>query len=111
MQLEDYFEFAEPDIIRLKGHRIFLEHVLERWLKGYSPEHIVHDLPTLTLEEVYAAITYYLHNKTAIDAYLERARQLGEEQMCQADAHPDAVTLRIRALKEQQRQERAHAHS
>lgn len=111
MQLEDYFEFAEPDIIRLKGHRIFLEHVLERWLKGYSPEHIVHDLPTLTLEEVYAAITYYLHNKTAIDAYLERAQQLGEEQMRRADAHPTAVTLRLRALKEQRRQEGAHAHS
>jgi uncharacterized protein (DUF433 family) len=86
MQLEDYFEFAEPDIIRLKGHRIFLEHILERWLQGYSPEHIVQDLPTLTLEEVYAAITYDLHNQAAIDTYLERARQLGAEQMRQADA-------------------------
>lgn len=110
MQLEDYFDFAEPDLIRLKGHRIFLEHVVERWLRGQTPEQIVRELPTLELEEVYATITYYLHNRQTIDAYLERARQLAENQMRQADARPDAVTLRIRALKEQQRQERAHAH-
>jgi len=110
MQFEDYLEFVEPDIIRLKGHRIFLEHIVERWLKGYTPEHIVHELPTLTLEEVYVTIAYYLHNRVSIDAYLERARQLAEEQMRQADEHPDAVTLRLRALK-QQRQEHAHALS
>ncbi len=71
MRYEDYLEFAQPDIIRIKGHRIFLEDILERWLRGYSPEHIVHELPTLTLEEVYASITYYLHNRLEIDAYLE----------------------------------------
>lgn len=110
MQLEDYFEFVEPDVIRLKGHRIFLEHVLERWLSGCTPEDIAHELPTLELEQIYAVITYYLHNKATIDTYLERARHLAEIQEQQADAHPDAVTLRIRAIKEQQRQEREHAH-
>lgn len=110
MQLEDYFDFVEPDIIRLTGHRVFLEHIIGRWLNGSSPEQIAQELPTLELEEVYGAITYYLHNKASTDAYLERARKSGEEQMREADAHPDPVTLRIRALKEQQRQERAHAH-
>ena len=110
MQLEDYFDFAGPDLIRLKGHRIFLEHIVERWLRGQTPEQIVQELPTLELEEVHATIAYYLHNKVALDAYLERARTSAEEQMRQADASPDAVTLRLRALKEQQRQEREHAH-
>jgi uncharacterized protein (DUF433 family) len=110
MQLEDYFDFVEPDIIRLKGHRIFLEHIIGRWLGGQSPEQIVRELPSLELEEVYVTITYYLHNRPALDEYLERSRQLAQEQMRHADAHPDAVTLRLRALKEQQRQEREHAH-
>ncbi len=31
MQLEDYFDFFEnPYAIRLKGHRIGLEHIVER---------------------------------------------------------------------------------
>jgi uncharacterized protein (DUF433 family) len=110
MQLEEYFDFVEPDVIRLKGHRIFLEHIVERWLKGSSPERIVQELPTLDLEDVYATIAYYLHNKAVVDAYLERGRLLAEEAMRAADANPDAVTLRLRALKERQRQERAHAH-
>ena len=111
MALEDYFEFAEPDVIRLKGHRIFLEHIIERWLNGSSPERITQELSTLTLEEVYAAITYYLHNRQELDAYLARAREAGAEQMREADEHPDAVTLRTRALREQQRQEQStHAH-
>ena len=110
MRLEDYFDFLESDIIRLKGHCIFLEHIVDRWLRGQTPEQIVHELPTLRLEEVYATITYYLRNQVAMDAYLERAHQLAQEQMRQADANPDAVTLRLRALKEQQRQEREHAH-
>ncbi len=110
MRLEDYFDFVEPDLIRLKGHRIFLEHIMERWLRGQTPEQIVHELPTLQLEEVYATVTYYLHNRAAMDAYLERARELASEQIRQADAHPDAVTLRLRTLKEQQRREQAHAH-
>jgi uncharacterized protein (DUF433 family) len=110
MQLEDYFDFIEPNIIRLKGHRIFMEHIIGRWLNGRSPEQIVQELPTLELEEVYGAVTYYLHNTASVDTYLERARNSGEEQMRAADANPDAVTLRLHELKERQRQERAHAH-
>ena len=30
MQLEDYFDVLSTDVIRLKGHRIGLEHVIER---------------------------------------------------------------------------------
>ena len=101
MRLEDYFDVLEPDIIRLKGHRIFLEHIIERWISGYSPEHIAQELPTLELEEVYGTIAYYLHNKAEMDAYLERGRARAEAMMREADAHPDAMTLRIRALKEQ----------
>jgi hypothetical protein len=29
MQLEDYFEFLDPDDIRLKGHRIGIDNVID----------------------------------------------------------------------------------
>jgi hypothetical protein len=28
MQLEDYFDFSNPEEIRIQGHRIWIEHVL-----------------------------------------------------------------------------------
>jgi hypothetical protein len=44
-----------------------------------GPEAIVRDVyPSLTLEEVYATITYYLHNKAEVDAYLERGEKIAD---------------------------------
>ena len=74
MQLEDYFDLLSPDDIRIKGHRIGIESILDEYIyRERTPEQIARQFPTLTLEQVYGAITFYLHNRTEIDAYLERA--------------------------------------
>ena len=71
MQLDDYLDFLAPNDIRLKGHRIGIETILLDYLElGLFPEDIVLRYPTLTLEEVYATITYYYRNQEKIDAYL-----------------------------------------
>lgn len=86
MQLEDYFEFEKFDTpygpverIRIKGHRIAIEHVLDFYNRGVSAEEIakVH-YPSLSLEEVYATLTYYLHNKAEVDAYNERGEKIAD---------------------------------
>jgi uncharacterized protein (DUF433 family) len=61
-----------PYGIRLKGHRIGIDNVLDYYLEGYTPEEIVANLPTLSLEQIHATITYYLHNRVQLDAYLSR---------------------------------------
>ena len=107
MQLEDYFDFLEnPYAIRLKGHRIGLEHIVERYNDGYSAEMIVHELPSLSLEQVYAAITYYLHNKARIDEYMAEIDRFVEEQVRRAEAHPSPASLRMRKLFEEKRRQR-----
>jgi uncharacterized protein (DUF433 family) len=82
MQLEDYFEFEKfgrCERIRIKGHRIAIEHVIGYFKQGLEPRAIVRDIyPTLTLEEVYATITYYLLNKVEVEAYLQRGEELAE---------------------------------
>jgi len=35
MKLEDYFEFLDCDYIRIKGHRIGIDNVLNYYLDGY----------------------------------------------------------------------------
>ena|SRR5207248_1792577 len=72
MQLEDYFDFLAPNAIRIKGHRINIEHVLYEYIhRGQTPEEIVKDtFPSLTLDKVYATILYYLRNKEEVDRYL-----------------------------------------
>jgi uncharacterized protein (DUF433 family) len=71
MQLEDYFDFLAPDDIRLKGHRIGIESVLYAYIHQHkTPEEIAQYYTTLSLEEVYATILYYLHNKEAVSKYV-----------------------------------------
>ena len=71
MQLEDYFDFLSPDDIRIKGTRIGIETVLYDFIhRCRTPEEIAQSYRTLDLEQVYATILYYLHNKEAVSTYL-----------------------------------------
>ena len=85
MQLEDYFDFLAPDDIRVKGTRIGIESILYQYIhRSQIPEEIVKRFHTVTLEQVYATILYYLHNRAAVNAYLydwlEFSRQAREGQ-------------------------------
>ena len=71
---DDYFEVLGPDTILVRGTRVGIETILDDYLAGASPEEIAARYRTLTLEQVYATITYYLHNRSEIDAYLQRWR-------------------------------------
>ena len=99
MQLEDYFDFLGPDVIRIKGHRIGIEHVLAYYREGFSPEQITQEFPGLSLEKIYATITYYLHNQAEVDAYLERLEAWSEEEYRKWAANPSPVVERLRKLK------------
>ena len=101
MQLEDFFEFIGPDDIRIKGHRIGIESILNLYLAGHTAEEIADQFHTLRLLDIYATITYYLQNKAAIDVYLERTKRLVAEDMARSDASPPLVVLRLRKLREE----------
>jgi len=56
------------------GTRVSLDSVVLAFLQGLSPETITSEcFPTLTLEQVYGAIAYYLAHRPEIDAYLKQA--------------------------------------
>lgn len=102
MQLEDYFEFVSEDDIRLKGHRVGIDNVLSYYLDGYTPEEIQGELNTLSLEVIYATITYYHHNRLQIDAYLKRLSEWQEQRyqaFCNDTTSP--VIDRLRSKKAQ----------
>lgn len=71
---KQYIENRE-DSYRIVGKRVSLDSIVYAFLAGQSPESILQSFPVLTLEEVYGAITFYLANRTAIDAYLAEGEQ------------------------------------
>ncbi|MGK7894707.1 MAG: DUF433 domain-containing protein [Xenococcus sp. (in: cyanobacteria)] len=99
MLLEDYFDFLSPDDIRIKGHRIGIDNVLEPFLDGYSPEEIVALYPDLSLEKIYATITYYLHNRSTLDDYLLRLRQWREQNYQAWLANPSPLIQRLQKIR------------
>ncbi len=100
MQLEDYFDFFAPDDIRIKNHRIGIESVLYEYIhRDQTPEAIARRFPTLTLEQIYATILYYLHNREKIDAYLTDWLEYGHRMREEQNRNPPPVVIHLRALK------------
>ena len=89
----------------LRDTRVSLESVVYRFLEGLSPETIQSDcFPTLTLDQVYGAISYYLANRAEVDRYLketddeyENFRQRIRAQYPEAHRRLDAILNEARA--------------
>ena len=103
MNLEDYFDFLSPEDIRIKGTRIGVEIVIDDYLNGASPEEIAARYRTLSLEQVYAAILYYLHHQEQVEAYLEAWRQHVERDWQEQQCHPSEFVLRLQERIRHQR--------
>jgi uncharacterized protein (DUF433 family) len=103
VELESYFEFLSEDNIRIKGTRVGIETVLDDYLEGASPEEIAARYRTLSLEQVYATITYYLHNRANVDAYLEAWRRDTDQAWQAQEYNPSEFVLRLRERIKSQR--------
>jgi uncharacterized protein (DUF433 family) len=101
MQPEAYLEVDSPDEIRLKGHRIWLEHIVTRTRRGMSAVDIVADLPTLTIEEVQGVQRYIELHREDIDAYMARHEAyLAEQERLASETPPSPVMARLRRLRD-----------
>jgi len=101
--MTEYFDFLDADDIRIKGTRVGIETVLDDYLNAASPEEIAVRYPTLTLEQVYATITFYLHNQVEVEQYLDRWRDHAEQAWQQQQQRPSPAIQRLKALKNQRR--------
>lgn len=110
MHLEDYFTFLAPNDIRLKGTRVGIETILYDFIhRNRTPAEIAHAYPSVTLEQVYATILYYLHNKEAISQYVADWLEWQHQQLKVQQMNPSPAALRMRKLRaEQEMQNRDH---
>ena len=107
MQLEDYFDFLAPDDIRLKGTRLGIETILTDYLElGLFAEQIAARYRTLSLEQVYATLTYYWHNQPEVAAYLRRVNEAVEQQRQDQRLNPSPGVKRLREMAQQWEDER-----
>ena len=55
--------------------RVSLDSIVYAFLDGQTAEAIGQSFPTLRLEQVYGALTFYLANREAVDRYLALQRE------------------------------------
>jgi len=84
---------------RVAGTRVSLDSVVLAFQDGQSAEEIQRNFPTLTLEQVYGTITYYLGHRQAVDEYLVQQRTAWEQARAKNDQRPSAAIARLRQMR------------
>lgn len=69
----------ENGTLRVTGTRIPLELIVRHYNAGETPEQIVEAFDSLRLSDVYTLVGYYLDNREAVDDYVRRMDELGDE--------------------------------
>jgi uncharacterized protein (DUF433 family) len=100
MQLEDYFIFLDTNDIRLKDTRIGIETVLYDYIyRSRTPEEIAKTYLSLSLEQVYATVLYYLHNKPEIGEYLTNWLEWGHKMREEQKLNSPPISEKLRQLR------------
>ena len=103
MNLDAYFDFLAPGDIRIKGTRIGIESILYEYIhRGQSQEAIAERFHTLSLEQVYATILYYLRHCEQLDFYLTDWLAFSRTAREAQEQNPPPVVLRLRQRKAEQ---------
>lgn len=102
--LSDYFNFLNPTDIRLKDTRIGIETILYEYIDcSRSPEEIAQIYSSLTLEQVYATILYYLQNQTKVSEYLKKWLEHGHLMREKQRLNPLPVSDKLRQLRQERK--------
>ena len=110
MDFTAFFEFISPKLIRIKGTRVGIEIVIEKFLDGASPDEIQRQHPHLSLKQIYGTITYYLSNKERIDAYIEAGRKQAEQAYDEQRKNPSPGVVRLLKIKAQREASQLQLH-
>ncbi len=95
---------AEPIPIRTDEHgrlrvgntRVLFDPVIHSFRLGHTPETITDQYPSLSLDEVYLAIGYYLRHREPLDAYLhQQAAEAEAAQEIDEARNPPKITREI----------------
>jgi uncharacterized protein (DUF433 family) len=94
-----YVRVDEHGGMRIGNSRVMLDSIVAGFEQGHSPETLQQQYPTLSLEEVYGAITYYLAHTDEVHTYLQRQAELWEAWRAKSATRSSPVVQRLRALR------------
>lgn len=101
-------EYVEKfgEAYRITGTRVSLDSIVYSFWNGESPESIAQSFPTLTLEQVFGAIAYYLDHQDEIDEYIKQGESEYDDKR---EAARKADPMFYQKMAERRRQMKAPA--
>jgi uncharacterized protein (DUF433 family) len=97
-------EADDRGTVRVRGTRVTLDSIVHAFLDGASAEEIAAEqFPTVSLDDAYAVVLYYLRHRNAVDAYLRQREEEGDRIQTQMEARFDKAGLRDRLLARRSR--------
>ncbi len=94
---EPYVEKTAEGSWRIAGTRISLDSIVHAYWQGRTPEAIVADFPSLSLEQIHGAIAFYLRERDEIDDYLSKQEARWEEFRQESESRHGRLLQRIRS--------------
>jgi uncharacterized protein (DUF433 family) len=82
----------------IRGTRVPLDSIVHEFRDGASAESIRQAFPTLSLEQVYGAIAFYLGHQREVDASIREAERTWSEFEA-AHPAPDSIRNRLREAR------------
>lgn len=76
----------EAGAIRIGDSRLLLEVIIQRYNAGDSPEALAEAFDSITLEEIYLVIAYYLGHRDEVDRYVAQMAEKAAQWRQVADS-------------------------
>lgn len=99
-EAQEYIRTDEHGVMRVGDTRVMLDSVVYAFERGESPEYIQRAHRSLSLEQVYGAITYYLAHREQVGEYLKRQEALWAELRAKSEAENPELYAKLRAARE-----------
>lgn len=94
----------ERGVYRIGTTRVTLDTVVGAFKDGATPEEIVQQFNTLELGDVYAVLSYYLHHRAEVEAYLSRQDEAAKELQTRLEGRSEVAGIRERLLARPRKQ-------
>jgi uncharacterized protein (DUF433 family) len=97
--MKDYVERRDGSLY-VTGSRVPLAAIIHDFRNGDAPETIQSNFSTLSLEQVYGAITFYLSNKGEVDLDSVERRRI-EDEFIKTHPAPSGLKQKLERAREQ----------
>ena len=89
--------------IHVTDSRVTLDTLVGAFQKGATAEQVQDSFPSLSLQEIYATIAYYLEHQSEVEAYLKLRREESASVRNEIESHQDTdgFRARVRARRRQ----------